>query len=56
MNSTIVQRQIETRFDWRPSTAEVEAIVVEMQPLIDALATGERIRLEQLITHVTSAA
>lgn len=33
---------------WQPSREEVEAIVAEMRPLIDALATRERERLTTL--------
>jgi len=33
---------------WQPSREEVEAIVVEMRPVIDALATRERQRLTAL--------
>jgi hypothetical protein len=52
MTSTMVQTPIGPRFDWRPSADEVAAIVAELRPLITALATEERRRLDQLVGHL----
>lgn len=38
MSMTTTQSPTESRFDWRPSAREVEAIVAEMRPVIAALA------------------
>jgi hypothetical protein len=48
MSSTIVQRPMQPLSDWRPSAAELEAIVAEMRPLIAALASAEGRRLDSL--------
>src|SRR3979490_3277147 len=49
MGSTMVTTPTHPRFDWRPSSAEREAIVAEMRPLIAELATQEGRRLDQLV-------
>ena len=46
--TTTMQPTMQPLSDWRPSAAELEAIVAEMRPVIASLALGEGRRLDSL--------
>jgi hypothetical protein len=52
MNASMTKPSPSHLHVWQPSREEVEAIVAEMRPVIDALATRERQRLTALTAEL----